>query len=60
MRHRYRLGITNPSRVEQALKARAGVVETGLFLGIAQVVLIGTDAGVDTRTRSGDLHTDVR
>ena len=38
-------------QVEAKLKSRAGVVETGLFLGLASVVLIGTDSGVETRTR---------
>lgn len=37
--------------LERRLKARAGVVETGLFLGIAKVVLIGSENGVETRSR---------
>ena len=38
-------------KTEQKLKSRAGVVETGLFLGIAEVVLIGTEDVVETRNR---------
>jgi len=41
----------DPRQVEAKLKARAGVVETGLFLGLARVVLIGKDDGVETRER---------
>ncbi len=37
--------IENPLGLERALKARAGVVETGLFLGMADRVLIGTRSG---------------
>lgn len=37
-------GIDDPQEVHAALKARAGVVETGLFLGMAsEAVLAGTD-----------------
>ena len=43
--------IANPAVLELKLKSRAGIVETGLFLGLAQVVLVGTEAGVETRTR---------
>lgn len=43
--------IADPAGVERKLKGRAGVVETGLFLDLAQVVLIGRDDAVETRTR---------
>jgi ribose 5-phosphate isomerase A len=44
-------GIKDAAGVEAALKARAGIVETGLFLGLAKIVLIGTDDGIETRAR---------
>lgn len=34
-------GIADPGAVERALKARAGVVETGLFLGLSPEVVVG-------------------
>ena len=39
-------GIQDPAKIQSALKARAGIVETGLFLGLATVALIGTADGV--------------
>ena len=44
-------GISDPSALEVALRARAGVVETGLFLRIASVALIAGPAGVEERRR---------
>jgi ribose 5-phosphate isomerase A len=44
-------GIADPAKVETALLTRAGIVGTGLFLGVAHQVVIGTPAGVDVRTR---------
>jgi ribose 5-phosphate isomerase A len=49
--------IVNPTQLELKLKSRAGIVESGLFLGIAQVVLIGTDTSVETRNRSPGVST---
>src|SRR5262249_53017615 len=43
--------IDDPAGLDLALKRRAGVVEHGLFIGLADVVLIGTDGGVDRRDR---------
>jgi ribose 5-phosphate isomerase A len=40
--------ITDPAALGAALKAITGVVEHGLFLGLAQTALIGTDDGVKT------------
>ena len=40
--------ITDPPALATALKAITGVVEHGLFLGLAAEALIGTDAGVET------------
>ena len=38
--------ILDPPGVEAALKSITGVVDHGLFLGLAQSALIGTDEGV--------------
>ena len=43
--------IADPIGIELKLKSRAGIVETGLFLNLAQVVLIGTESDVETRKR---------
>jgi ribose 5-phosphate isomerase A len=40
--------IADPAALGAALKAITGVVEHGLFLGLAQMALIGTDDGVLT------------
>ena len=42
--------ILDPPGVEAALKSITGVVDHGLFLGLAQSALIGTDEGVVTLT----------
>ncbi len=44
--------ISDPQVLETALGRRAGIVESGLFLGMASVALIGDDNGVRTMTRS--------
>jgi ribose 5-phosphate isomerase A len=38
-------GIEDPARVEAALQATPGVVETGLFLGMAETVVVAGDEG---------------
>jgi ribose 5-phosphate isomerase A len=43
--------IAAPRMVELALKSRAGVLESGLFIGIADLALIGTDEGVKRISR---------
>lgn len=43
--------IDAPRMVELALKSRAGIVESGLFLGMADVVLIGAGDSVRRLTR---------
>jgi len=43
---RFEGGIADPAALEAALAARAGVVETGLFLGIANEALIASESGV--------------
>ena len=45
--------IADPAALESALDHRAGIVECGLFVNIAQVVLVGSDAGVHQLTRAG-------
>lgn len=44
-------GIPDPSSVARALDSRPGVLEHGLFLGVAEKVLIGTPEGVEVVTR---------
>jgi ribose 5-phosphate isomerase A len=45
-------GIMDPQAIEAALLTRAGIVGTGLFLGVAHRVIVGTPAGVEVRTRT--------
>ncbi len=45
-------GIADPAGLDAKLLARAGVVGTGLFLGIADQVIIGRPSGVDVWTKS--------
>lgn len=44
-------GIDDPEGLERALQARAGVVETGLFLGMTRAALIGNARSVDVMTK---------
>lgn len=44
--------LTDPHGVHQKLKSIPGVVETGLFLGMADVVLIQDGDKLETRTRA--------
>jgi len=39
-------GITQPREIEAALRSRAGVVETGLFIGMAEKVVVSGEDGV--------------
>ena len=43
--------IEDPALLAEALKSLTGVVDHGLFLGLADEALIGTDEGVQRRTR---------
>ena len=43
--------IPDPALLAEALKSLTGVVEHGLFLGLADEALIGADAGVERRVR---------
>jgi ribose 5-phosphate isomerase A len=44
-------GISEPAELERRLALRAGIVDTGLFLGLADTVVIADDDGVTTRDR---------
>ncbi len=44
--------ITDPHLLEEKLARRAGIVETGLFLGIATLALVADENGVRRLTRS--------
>lgn len=44
-------GIPDPRGLERSLSARAGIVGSGLFLGMAQEVLVGGEGGVARRLR---------
>lgn len=46
-------GIEDPHGLEGNLRGRSGVVETGLFLGMAHRVLVGGDEGVRALEREG-------
>lgn len=46
-------GIADPEALEVALALRPGVVETGLFLGMATAVVIAGGGGVQVRQREG-------
>ncbi|HYO08090.1 MAG TPA: ribose-5-phosphate isomerase RpiA [Tepidisphaeraceae bacterium] len=48
---RFERGIGDPALLNLALSTRAGVVETGLFLGMAKVAIIAGADGVDTLKR---------
>lgn len=43
--------IDDPAHLERALKGLAGVVESGLFVGLADLVLVGDAHGLETRER---------
>lgn len=51
--------IPDPAATERALKLIPGVVESGLFVGMASVVVIGTPEGVDLVEREGSSDDDV-
>jgi len=48
---RFPAGIGDPAELEAALASRAGIVETGLFLGLAQEVLVGGEGTVRSVSR---------
>ena len=48
---RFEGGIADPADLEARLLNRAGIVGTGLFLGVAHQVIVGKTDGVEIRTR---------
>lgn len=46
-------GIPDPPALDRAIQRRAGLVESGLFLGMAQEVYIGAEVGVKRLVRAG-------
>lgn len=38
--------IEDPAKLEQSLKGRAGIVESGLFLGLAKMVIVAGEQGI--------------
>ena len=44
-------GIDDPKALQTALRSRAGIVETGLFLGIAGIALVADDGRVEEMRR---------
>ena len=49
-------GIEHPETLEATLLGRAGVVDTGLFLGMASAAVIASEAGVHTMRRPEEAH----
>jgi ribose 5-phosphate isomerase A len=50
---RFAGGIPDPAKLERALKQRAGIVETGLFLKMAAVAFVADDEHAEECTREG-------
>ena len=50
---RFEGGIADPAGLEAKLLGRAGIVGTGLFLGVAHRVIVGKSDGVEVLTRKG-------
>ena len=50
---RFEGGIADPAGLEAKLLGRAGIVGTGLFLGVAHRVIVGKPDGVEVLTRKG-------
>ena len=48
---RFTGGIEDPGALEEALAHRAGIVETGLFLGLATEAVVASASGVETLQR---------
>jgi len=44
-------GINDPGRLEAELDAIPGVVESGLFLGLASRIVVGTERGVEVKEK---------
>lgn len=50
---RFERGIGDPGRLEKQMRARPGIVEVGLFIGMADVVVVGGADRVDVLRREG-------
>ncbi len=50
---RFEDGIIEPDRIEREIRQRVGVVETGLFLGMADTVVVGGAGGVRVLAAEG-------
>jgi ribose 5-phosphate isomerase A len=50
---RFPIGMDNPGVVEDALRRRAGVVESGLFLSMATAVVVAGSGGIRVLERGG-------
>jgi ribose 5-phosphate isomerase A len=50
---RFATGMENPGAVEDALRRRAGVVESGLFLSMATTVIVAGAGGIQVLERGG-------
>jgi ribose 5-phosphate isomerase A len=50
---RFTRGLADPEAVEAALRGRAGVVESGLFLGMATAVVVAGAGGITILERGG-------
>jgi ribose 5-phosphate isomerase A len=48
-------GITDPASLERALLPRAGVVDTGLFLGMAAEAVLAGEGGIRVHSRAGEV-----
>jgi ribose 5-phosphate isomerase A len=51
---RFPEGIVDPAGLEEVLASRAGIVETGLFLGLAEEVLVGGEGTVRSVCRPSE------
>lgn len=51
---RFPEGIVDPAGLEEVLASRAGIVETGLFLGLAEEVLVGGEGTVRSVSRPSE------
>lgn len=47
-------GIVDPERIQRELRSRPGIVESGLFLGLADVLVVATADGVDVTRRGAE------
>src|SRR5262249_5471107 len=48
--------ITDPAGLEKAIKQIPGVVESGIFIGLADKLIIGSDQGVQVKDRPHYLN----